>query len=230
LRAMCEEEKEEIMERIHFTTDFMDLTKADLIIESVVENPDVKKGIFKELGGVLHDKTIVASNTSSLSIDDLASAYPHPEYFVGLHFFNPITKMRLIEVIKGKKTSQETILSILGLSYEMNKTPILTKDTPCFIVNRLLGPYLNEAAYEAYEGVASVEDIDNACLLGLNQPIGPLALSDLIGLDIVLEILNNLYMRTKNPRYVPCPLLVDMVSKGLLGKKTGEGFYKYPKR
>ena len=178
---------------------------------------------------ILPDKAIIATNTSSLSIDELASVTSRPDRFIGMHFFNPVPKMYLVEIVRGEKTSDTTIDKITKLAKQINKTPIITKNSPCFIVNRILAAYLNEAMWELYEGVASAEDIDTASKLGLNHPMGPLAVADLIGLDVVLAIMKSLYQRTSNERYVPCPLIEKMVKKGKLGKKTKEGFYNYSK-
>ncbi len=227
LRTMSVSEKNKIIKNIKPTTNLDDLINADIIIESVTENINVKKQLFKELDEILPDKAIIATNTSSLSIDELASATARRDRFIGMHFFNPVPKMYLVEIVRGEKTSDTTINKITELAKQINKTPIITKNSPCFIVNRILAAYLNEAMWELYEGVASAEDIDTASKLGLNHPMGPLALVDLISLDIVLAILKSLHQRTGDKKYLPCPLIEEKVKEGKLGRKTKEGFYKY---
>jgi 3-hydroxybutyryl-CoA dehydrogenase len=215
------------MKGLKGTTDLGDLSDVDLVIESVVEDDEVKRELFRKLDGVCHEKTIFASNTSSLSIDGLASATKRPEKVGGMHFFNPVPKMHLVEVVRGRKTSDETVSFIRKVAEQMNKTVVVTTDSPCFIVNRILMPYLNEAAYVLEEGIASREDIDTAARLGLNHPMGPLALLDLIGLDVFIKIMNNLFRRTGNPKFKPPKLVEKMVADGRLGRKTGVGFYTY---
>ncbi|CEG13860.1 3-hydroxyacyl-CoA dehydrogenase [groundwater metagenome] len=227
LRTMSVDEKDKIIKKIKITTNLDDLINTDIIIESVIEDLEVKKQLFKELDEILLDKTIIATNTSSLSIDELSASTIRPDRFIGMHFFNPVPKMYLVEVVRGEKTSDATINKITELSKQINKTPIITKNSPCFIVNRILMVYLNEAIWELYENVASAEDIDAASKLGLNHPMGPLALADLIGLDVVLAIIKSLYQRTNDKKYIPCPLIEEMVNKRKLGKKTMVGFYKY---
>lgn len=227
LRTMSVDERDKIIKNIKQTTNLGDLVNADIIIESVIEDMDVKKQLFKELDEILSDKTIIATNTSSLSIDELASATKRPNKFLGMHFFNPVPKMHLVEVVRGEKTSDDSINKIIELVKQINKTPIVTKNSPSFIVNRILMVYLNEAVWELYDGVASAEDIDTAIKLGLNHPMGPLSLADLIGLDVVLAIMKSLHQRTNNEKYLPCPLIEKMVKEGRLGRKSGGGFYKY---
>lgn len=219
-KVESQKEKEEVMRRIKPTTDFAELMNADLVIESVIEDINIKKQIITDLSTVCKDNTIIASNTSSLSITELATAAELPTRFIGMHFFNPITKMKLVEVIPGINTSDETIDFIRKTVIEFAKIPITAKDIPGFIVNRILTPQLNEAIFLLNEGVASAEDIDNAIKYGLNHPMGPLELADLIGLDVCLEM-------TRNLEYEPNSLLSKMVREGALGKKTGRGFYKY---
>jgi 3-hydroxybutyryl-CoA dehydrogenase len=227
LKSSQPDDLKKIMGRIRPTADLHDLKDADIVIESVVEDADAKKKLFSALSGVCGKKTVFATNTSSLSVDELASAVSIPSRVVGLHFFNPAQKMRLVEVVRGAKTSDAVLDYALGFAKALNKVPVVTKDTPCFVVNRMLMPYLNEAVYALDEGVASAEDIDTAAKLGLNHPIGPLALIDLIGLDVFLAIMNNLYKRTKDPKYKPCKLVEKMVREGRLGRKAGGGFFKY---
>ncbi len=224
---MSIDEKDGIIKNLKITTNLDDLINADIVIESVTEDINIKKQLFKELDEILLDKTIIATNTSSLSIDELASVTSRPDRFIGMHFFNPVPKMYLVEVVRGEKTSDTTINKINELAKQINKTPIVTKNSPCFIVNRILMAYLNEAIWELHEGVASAEDIDTAAKLGLNHPMGPLALADLIGLDIVLAIMKSLYQRTNNEKYLPCPLIEKMVENEKLGRKTKGGFYEY---
>lgn len=227
LKTLDEEEKNQVLSSIKDTRDYNDLRDCNIIIESVVEDYDVKKKVFQELDGICGEETIFATNTSSLSVDRLAATTKRPRKFMGLHFFNPPTKMRLVEIVRGSETSQETIEYAERLADEMNKTAVVVKDTPCFIVNRVLMPYLNEAVLTLEDGTAAAEDIDNAAKLGLNHPMGPLALLDLIGLDVFVRIMNNMYERTDNPKYKPSELAVKMVKEGKLGRKTKEGFYTY---
>ncbi len=220
-------DKNKIIKNIELETNLSALKSADIVIEAITEDIKAKKQLFKKLDQILAKKTIIATNTSSLPINELALVIAKPERFVGMHFFNPVSKINLVEVVSNKKTSEATVDKIKETLKQINKTPIITKDSPCFIVNRMLIPYLNEAMWELHEGVATAEDIDTAARLGLNHPIGPLALADLIGLDVVLAIMKNLYQGTKNKKYLPCPILEKMVAKNRLGKKTKEGFYKY---
>jgi len=229
LKGVSEQDKESLMKNLKPTTKIKDLKDVDLVIESVVEALDVKKQLFEGLDDACAEKTILASNTSSLSIDEIASVTKRPEKVVGMHFFNPVPKMHLVEVVKASKTSSETVDFTSTVSSQFNKTVVVVKDAPCFIVNRILMPYLNEAAIVFSEGVASKEDIDTAVKLGLNHPMGPLALLDLIGLDVFQKIMQSLYKRTKNPKYLPSKIIEEMVGCGKLGRKSGEGFYKYKK-
>jgi 3-hydroxybutyryl-CoA dehydrogenase len=219
--------KDRILKNIRATIDLRDIAKADFVIESIIEDVNAKKELFGALDSILKKDTIIATNTSSLSIDDLADVISNRDRFIGLHFFNPIPKMRLVEVVKGEKTSEKTVQRAIGLVERINKSPIVIKNSPCFIVNRILMAYLNEAMWELYDEIATAEEIDNAIKLGLNNPMGPLALVDLIGLDVVLSIANGLYKCTGDKKWLPCPNLVEKVRQGKLGKKTGEGFYTY---
>jgi len=192
-----------------------------------VEDLKVKKEAFHKLDRICGPKTVFASNTSSLSITELASGISHPERFIGIHFFNPATRMQLVEIVKGEKSSGDTVKSAEEFVKNLGKSAVIVKDSPCFIANRILMPYLNEALYAYSEGVAGKEEIDTTAKLALNHPLGPLQLLDLIGLDVFVEIMKNLYKATKDPKYKPCPLAVKMVGEGRLGRKSAEGFYKY---
>ncbi len=222
-----EEEKQEILSRIKITTNLSDMANADLVEEVSTENVEIKKGVFKELDRVCSKDTIFATNTSSLSITELSQVLKDPERLVGLHFFNPVPRMKLVEIVKSKNTSEKTLEYAKELALEMGKTPVVTGDAPGFIVNRLLLPFLNEAMDKYSDGTSTAEDIDKAITLGLNHPMGPLALSDLIGLDVCKAIQEVLYEGYKDPKYKPCKTLCEMVEKGDLGRKTGRGFYKY---
>lgn len=226
-KKLSESEKTEILSRICGTTDLSDLRDADVIIEAVFENRNIKKSLFKELDELCPEKTIFATNTSSIPITDLASATKRPDRFIGMHFMNPVPIMKLVEVIRGMKTSSETVETIKEMATKMGKTPVEVNDYPGFVSNRLLMLMINEAAYCLMEGVATREAIDNVMTLGMNHPMGPLKLADLIGLDVCLSIMETLYEGFSDPKYRPCPLLRKMVQAGLLGRKTGKGFYEY---
>ncbi|MFN3856992.1 MAG: 3-hydroxybutyryl-CoA dehydrogenase [Caulobacter sp.] len=200
---------------------------ADLVIEAATENEDVKKAIFRSLQAHLGENTLLASNTSSISITRLASTTDRPERFIGLHFMNPVPLMKLVEVIRGIATDVETYETAVGFARSLGKTTTNAEDFPAFIVNRVLVPMINEAIYTLYEGVGTVESIDTAMKLGANHPMGPLELGDFIGLDTVLSIMNVLYEGLADSKYRPCPLLVKYVEAGWLGRKAGRGFYDY---
>ncbi|WGF92565.1 3-hydroxybutyryl-CoA dehydrogenase [Aequorivita marisscotiae] len=200
---------------------------ANLIVEAATENLDLKLKIFRDLDKFCPAETILASNTSSISITQIASATSRPEKVIGMHFMNPVPIMKLVEIIKGYSTSEETFKTVEELSKKLSKVPVEVNDYPGFVANRILMPMINEAVETLYNGVAGVKEIDTVMMLGMAHPMGPLALADFIGLDVCLSILNVMYDGFKNPKYAPCPLLVNMVMAGKLGAKSGEGFYDY---
>ncbi len=218
-----------ILARIRTTVRPEDLAAADLVIEAATENEALKVQILKHLEGIVKPSTIVATNTSSISITRLAAATQRPERFVGMHFFNPVPVMALVEVIRGLRTSDETVAAVTELAQRLGKTPIGVKNSAGFVVNRILCPMINEAVFALQEGLASAGEIDAGMKLGCNHPIGPLALCDLIGLDVELAVMEVLYGGFNDPKYRPAPLLREMVDAGLLGRKTGRGFYRYDK-
>lgn len=223
-----EEEKNSALKRIETVTDLADGVKyADLVIEAIPENFELKKKVFNTIDENAPDHAILASNTSSISITKLAECTTRPEQFIGMHFFNPVPVMKLVEVINGLKTKDEVTQKVLSLSDKLNKVAVPANDSPGFVSNRVLMPMINEAIFCVYEGVAKPEDIDSIMKLGMAHPMGPLRLADFIGLDVCLDILAVLYDGFKDPKYRPCPLLVQMVDAGKLGDKTGEGFFSY---
>ena len=199
----------------------------DLVVEAATENQDLKLSIFKDLDANCGKETILASNTSSISITKIASAVSNPERVIGMHFMNPVPVMKLVEIIKGYNTSEEVTSAIMDLSEKLNKVPVEVNDYPGFVANRILMPMINESIETLYNRVAGVEEIDTVMKLGMAHPMGPLQLADFIGLDVCLSILEVMYNGFKNPKYAPCPLLVNMVQAGKLGVKSGEGFYDY---
>ncbi len=216
-----------LLGRIEPVANFEPMAKADLIIEAATEREEIKRKIFADVGKVLGHKAILASNTSSIPITRLAQASPDPKRFIGVHFFNPVPIMGLIEVIRGLATSDETVATIRRYGEALGKEMVFANDAPGFIVNRVLMPMINEACFALGEGVASIVDIDTACRLGLNHPMGPLTLADFIGLDTCLEITNVLYSSTGDPKFRPAPMLQKYVEAGWLGRKTKRGFYDY---
>ncbi len=221
--------KEEILDRIQLTEKLEDLADVDFAVEAVTENVEIKEEVFKTLDGLCRPEVILASNTSSISITKIATFTNRPSQVIGMHFMNPVPVMKLIEVIEGLQTSQETTDLVVALSEKLGKVPVVIKDSPGFVSNRVLMPMINEAIFALYEGVGSPEAIDTIMKLGANHPMGPLALADLIGLDTCLFILQVMYDSFGDPKYRPCPLLVKMVDAGYLGRKVGKGFYDYTK-
>lgn len=200
---------------------------ASLVVEAATENVDLKLKIFKDLDAFCPDDTILASNTSSISITQIAAATTRPEMVIGMHFMNPVPIMKLVEIIKGYSTSQDTYKTVAAMAEKLGKVPVEVNDYPGFVANRILMPMINEAIETLYNGVAGVQEIDTVMKLGMAHPMGPLQLADFIGLDVCLSILNVMYDGFKNPKYAPCPLLVNMVMAGKMGVKSGEGFYDY---
>lgn len=221
--------KQAIIDKISFTTELSMATDADLVIEAAIENMEIKKKIFAELDSICKPETILASNTSSISITAIGAATKRQDRFIGMHFFNPATVMKLVEVIRGANTSDETFRIIYELSQAIGKDPVEVAEAPGFVVNKVLVPMINEAIGLLETGVASAEDIDKAMRLGANHPMGPLTLGDFIGLDVCLAIMDTLYQETGDPKYRASLLLRKMVRGGLLGKKTGKGIFDYSK-
>ena len=212
---------------ITFTVMKEGVSNVDLVVEAATENLEIKLGIFKELDAICDAKTLLATNTSSISITQIAAVTQRPEKVIGMHFMNPVPIMKLVEIIRGYSTSDEVTKTIMDLSVQLGKTPTEVNDYPGFVANRILMPMINEAIETLYNGVAGVQEIDTVMKLGMAHPMGPLQLADFIGLDVCLSILKVMYDGFKNPKYAPCPLLVNMVMAGKLGVKSGEGFYDY---
>nr|WP_317632553.1 3-hydroxybutyryl-CoA dehydrogenase [uncultured Flavobacterium sp.] len=226
--TITEQDKHNTIGNIITYTDMKDgVTGVDLVVEAATENVDLKLNIFKTLSEVCDHNIILASNTSSISITKIASVVVHPERVIGMHFMNPVPIMKLVEIIRGYNTTDEVTNIIMELSKKLGKTPTEVNDYPGFVANRILMPMINESIETLYNGVAGVEEIDTVMKLGMAHPMGPLQLADFIGLDVCLSILNVMYDGFKNPKYAPCPLLINMVQAGKLGVKSGEGFYDY---
>ncbi|WP_158960522.1 3-hydroxyacyl-CoA dehydrogenase family protein [Myroides fluvii] len=226
--SITEADKKATIENIITYTEIKDgVVNADLVIEAATENVNLKLNIFRELSAVCSEDVILASNTSSISITQIASVVKNPERVIGMHFMNPVPIMKLVEIIRGYNTTDEVTKAIMELSLKLDKVPTEVNDYPGFVANRILMPMINEAIETLYNGVAGVEEIDTVMKLGMAHPMGPLQLADFIGLDVCLSILNVMYDGFKNPKYAPCPLLVNMVMAGKLGVKSGEGFYDY---
>ncbi|HEY5863105.1 MAG TPA: 3-hydroxybutyryl-CoA dehydrogenase [Casimicrobiaceae bacterium] len=219
--------KAQAQARVTGTTDYGALASADLVIEAATENPELKLKILRDVDKLAKPEALLASNTSSISITSLAAITSRADRFLGMHFFNPVPMMALVELIRGLQTSDATIASVKAFAERLGKTPIVVKNSPGFVVNRVLCPMLNEAIFALQEGLATAEDIDNGMKLGCNHPIGPLALADMIGLDVLLAVMNVFYTDFNDPKYRPAPLLKEMVAAGYLGRKTKRGFYPY---
>ena len=225
--ALTETKAAETVALITTTTAFDQMGDRDLVIEAIVEKVDIKTGLLKRLDSICRPDAILASNTSSISLTELAAASAHPGRVIGMHFFNPVPMMQLVEIIRALQTTDAVAEAVTDITLAIGKTPRVSKDSYGFIVNRLLAPQINEAINCVYEGLATAEDIDSMMKLGANHPMGPLALGDLIGLDVVLNIMETLYQGFDDPKYRPSPLLKQMVAAGYLGRKTGKGFAEY---
>lgn len=225
--SLSAKEYEEIMERLHLANEITAAQKADLIVEAVVEKMEVKQAIFAELDSLAPNHTILATNTSSLPITEIAAVTTRPEKVIGMHFMNPVPVMKLVEIIRGLATTDEVYQAVYETTKKLNKTPVEVHDFPGFVSNRILMPMINEAVFTLYEGVANEEDIDQVMKLGMNHPMGPLTLADFIGLDTCLFIMETLHKGFGDDKYRPCPLLRKYVKAGWLGRKTGKGFFTY---
>jgi len=225
--VVSEAEGAEIRARVTGTTDIADLFGVDLVVEAIIEDEEAKKEVFRALDEGCGEGTILSSNTSSISITRLAEATNRPEKVIGMHFFNPVPLMKLVEVVRNKRTSDATCAAVMAMAEKLGKTPLEVNDAPGFVSNRVLMPMINEAVFCLHEGVATAENIDGVMKLGMAHPMGPLTLADLIGLDVCLAILEVLHEGFGDPKYQPCPLLRELVEAGHLGRKTGKGFYEY---
>jgi len=224
---MKQEELEGILRNINIVSSFQQFSRAEVVIEAVFERVEIKKEVLQKISDAVSEHALIGSNTSSISITMLSGAVRQPGRFIGLHFFNPVPVMKLVEIVKGYSTSDETVSSAKEFAISLGKQPVVVSDFPGFVSNRVLMPMINEAIFALMEGVAGVEEIDTIMKLGMHHPMGPLELADLIGLDVCLDIMNSLYSGFRDPKYRPCPLLEKMVNAGLLGRKSGRGFYTY---
>ncbi|MFQ6045021.1 MAG: 3-hydroxybutyryl-CoA dehydrogenase [Gemmatimonadales bacterium] len=224
---LTEAERDEALGRISTATDLEAAGDAELVVEAATESPDLKFQIFQKLDNIAPDSAILASNTSSISITEIAARTGRPDKVIGMHFMNPVPVMQLVEVIRGLVTSEETSGTVMEIAKELGKTPVVVNDYPGFVANRILLPMINEAMYCVMEGVAEPEAVDTVMKLGMNHPMGPLALADLVGLDVCLAIMEVMHQGLGDPKYRPCPLLRKMVAAGRLGRKSGRGFYEY---
>jgi 3-hydroxybutyryl-CoA dehydrogenase len=225
--TISQEDKVATLNNLNTNTSIHSCKDDDLVIEAATENVGIKLKIFQQLEEICKKETILASNTSSISITKIGAVTKRADKVIGMHFMNPVPVMKLVEVIKGYATSDETLNAIMDISYKLGKSPVEVNDYPGFVANRILMPMINEAIYTLFEGVAGVEEIDTVMKLGMSHPMGPLQLADFIGLDVCLAILKVLHDGFGNPKYAPCPLLVNMVAAGYMGVKSGEGFYNY---
>jgi 3-hydroxybutyryl-CoA dehydrogenase len=224
---LTSEKRDAILSRIEGSTDMERLSNCTMVVEAVPEDRELKAGIFKQVSEIVDPETILASNTSSLSITELGHCATNPERVIGMHFFNPVTKLDLVEVVPGRSTSDDTVAFTVAVAMQLGKTPIVVSDTPGFVANRLLIPMINEAVFALNEGVASADDIDAVMRLGASHKMGPLELADMIGLDVVLSIMEAMHHSFGDDKYRPAPLLRQMVGGGQLGRKSGQGFYQY---
>ena len=224
---LTQEAMDAMLGRLSYGVAYSLLADAEVIVEAVYENMEVKQKVLKAASAAASPEALIGSNTSSLSISRMSEAVAHPGRFLGIHFFNPVPVMKLVEIVPGSSTVQDTVEKARALAEKLGKTPVVVKESPGFVVNRLLCPLMNEAAYLVMDGVASREDIDTAMRLGANHPIGPLALADLVGIDVLYAIMEVLHAEVDDPKFRPCPLLKQMINKGQLGRKSGQGFFKY---